>query len=169
MPARVRKEQLRVKDVFDVDRTLAVVVEDSTPFREVVRRFAERADLRGIFVVGSDRKLSGVITRQDLLTWARLAFGPTGLETRFSWGRLLRLAQASNAREACHPDSHLASVHPEDTLAEALAKMTTYELIDVPVVDTRGHILGDIRLTEILAKALEIDLRRSKSQAQGCS
>ena len=34
--------------------------------------------------------------------------------------------------------------------------MISYELIDVPVVDKEGRILGDIRLTEILAKALEL-------------
>ena len=156
MAAKQQNRRLRVRDVFSIDRSLALVVDEDTPLKEVIRKFAERADLRGIFVVDGNRRLAGVITRGDLLAWARLAFGPRGPESRFSWDRLRRLTEATTAKEACSRYCHLSAVRPDDPLETALIHMISYELIDVPVVDKEGRILGDIRLTEILAKALEL-------------
>ncbi len=120
-----------------------------------MRQFADRAELRGIFVVDANQRLTGVITRHDLLAWASVAFGPPGLQTRFSFRRLVQIAHATTAKEACHPHSHLAAVHPDDPLDLALGRMVVHHLIDVPVVDREGKILGDLRLTELLARTLK--------------
>lgn len=156
MATKHRNRRMFVRDVFSIDRSFALVVNGDTPLEEVIRKFAGRADLRGIFVVDGNRKLAGVITRGDLLAWARLAFGPRGQESRFSRDRLRRLTGATTAREACSRYSHLSAVRTDDPPETALTNMISYELIDVPVVDKEGRILGDIRLTEILAKALEL-------------
>lgn len=147
--------KLRVKDVYAPSHMLSLVVPENTPIQEVIRRFAEQPELRGIFVVDSAKRLTGVITRTDLLAWASIAFGPPGLQSRFSFRRLVQLANATTAKEACHPHSHLAAVSPNDGLDEALGRMVAHDLIDVPVVDAKGKILGDLRLTQILAKTLE--------------
>ncbi len=156
MAVKESGRKLLVRDVFNLDESLAITVDENTPFEDVIRRFAERAELRGIFVVDKAGKLTGVINRPDLLGWASLVFGPMGLESSFSWKRMMRLAHATTAKEACNPFSHLAAVRPDQPLVEALANMVAHHLIDVPVVDKDGRVLGDIRLTEVLLKALEL-------------
>ncbi len=146
--------RLHVRDVFAIDRTLAVVVPEDAPFEDVVKRFAKRADLRGIFVVDSAKRLVGVITRQDLLHWAANRLGVADPD-RHAWRDLYRVMTAATAKAACRPRSHLAAVHPSDDLEVAFHRMLENELIDIPVVDGEGRILGDIRLTEILAKVFE--------------
>lgn len=159
--------KLHVRDVFDPARTLALIVDEDTPFEEVIRRFAERTDLRGIFVVDAKRRLTGVITRTDLLSWASLVFRSPGPPSRVGWGRLFRLARATTAKEACQPHSHLSRVSPDDPLDEALARMVAHKLIDLPVVDADGRILGDLRLTELLVKALDVAERGQGGRARG--
>jgi CBS domain-containing protein len=153
--SKKKTKQLLVRDVFEIDRSLGIQVKEDTPIRTVIREFAERGELRGVFVVDDKGTLTGVVTRHDLLAWAAVVIGHLGVEYRFSWERLLRIASATTAKEACHPMSRFASVRPDDPLSHALLIMVTHHLIDVPVLDTKGRIIGDLRLTEVLAKALE--------------
>ncbi len=147
-------QKLLVRDVFDIDRSLAVVVPQSTPFFDVVKQFATRAELRGIFVVDGDKHLTGVITRQDLLHWAANHLGIPDPENE-SWHDLYRVATANTAQDACRPRSDACSVQLDDPLENVFREMFDNELIDIPVVDDEGHIIGDIRLTEILAKVFQ--------------
>lgn len=50
----------------------------------------------------------------------------------------------------------LAGVRPGDAIDVALADMVALDFIDVPVVDGRGRLVGDVRLTEVLARAVKI-------------
>lgn len=141
-----RRHRWRVADVFDIDRSQAILVTPSTPLAEVVGAFVGRADLRGIFVVDAKGRLTGVITRQDLLHWAaeHLDLGRGGgLDAH-------RMLTAGTAQEASRPQSAWCTVHPQDPLEDAFRLMRENELIDIPVVDDGGKILGDVRLTEIL-------------------
>ena len=97
-----------------------------------------------------------MLTRQDLLAWAGVTLGSEWFVRRFPAARLTRLARAETVRAACRPDSHLTGVRPDEAIDVALADMVDFDLIDVPVVDERGRLVGDIRLTEVLAKAVEI-------------
>jgi len=154
--ADTRSRNVRVRDVFGIDRTPPIVADPDSSFLEVLRRFAKHASVRGIFVVDRNQKLVGVLTRQDLLARACVAFGSEGFVRRFPAARLTRLAHAETVRAACRPDSQLAAVRPGDAIDVALADMVAFDLIDVPVVDERGRLVGDLRLTEVVAKAVEI-------------
>ncbi len=154
MQTHTKRATLRVRDVVDIDQSRAVIIPNSTPFEEVVRAFAQRGDLRGIFVVDAQEHLTGVITRQDLLHWAaeRLRVpDPRGQD----WRDVYRVMTASTAKQACRKRSAECAVRLDDPLERVLAKMFENELIDVPVVDEQGHIVGDVRLTEILRKVIE--------------
>ncbi len=154
MPLRHKVAGLKVRDVFNIDDSLAIIVPGHMPFEEVVRRFAQRADLRGVFVVDGKQRLTGVITRQDLLHWAA---GHLHLRDPIpdSWRDIYRVMGAAVAQDACRPRSERCSVKPDQKLEEVLYLMLENELIDIPVVDDEGTILGDVRLTEILAKVFE--------------
>ena len=139
-----------------IDRTPSIVADPDISFLEVLRRFAKHASVRGVFVVDRNQKLVGVLTRQDLLAWVGVTFGSEWFVRRLPAARLTRLAHAETVRAACRPDSHLTAVRPSDAIDVALADMVAFDLIDVPVVDERGRLVGDLRLTEVVAKAVEI-------------
>ncbi len=46
--------------------------------------------------------------------------------------------------------SHHIYVKPEDDIITALELMVSSDLVDMPVVDRQGKILGDITISEIL-------------------
>jgi len=148
-----------IGDVYTMDRRPSLLVGPDERFTAVVRRFAERPEMRGIFVVGEKDRLIGVITRRDLLDWARVQLGEATYSTEEAWlaedVRLTALMRAITAGEVMRPGSEAAAVRPSDTLAEALRRMIAHDLICLPVVDEQGWVLGDLKLTEVLACALE--------------
>jgi Mg/Co/Ni transporter MgtE len=99
-----------------------------------------------------------VITRRDLLDWARIQIGTSFYAADEHWlkedARLFEVMRASKAREVARLNSAEAAVKLDDPLSEALRKMLTLDLICVPVVDEQGVIIGDIKITEILHQVL---------------
>jgi len=140
----------------------SLIVDESTPLKEVIIKFAEREELRGIFVINNEQRLTGVITRSDLLIWTRLKFGLKGSDDFFQWRHVFEVAQATVAKDICCKDSDITFVHPDTPIEETLIMMQNHELIDIPVVDKEGRILGDVHLSDILAKILKLDVPKRK-------
>ncbi len=146
---------LRVQDVFDIDRSEAIVVPKQTSFTEVVRKFAGHNDLRGVFVVDGKQRLAGVITRQDLLHYAAEKLGVPDPDPR-AWRDMYRVMTAATAIDACRRGSEGCAVTVDEPLETVLRHMFESELIDIPVVDSDGKIIGDVRLTEVLTKVMSM-------------
>jgi CBS domain-containing protein len=151
--------ELTVGDACHLDLSPPIIVGPDEDFAEIIRRFAIRADLRGIFVADAEGHLLGVITRSDLLDWARIKLGAAlqaPLRDLDKTLRLVSLMRASTAGEVMHPHSQRAAVRPDDPLAHALRLMIELDLIVLPVVDENNRIIGDLKLAEVLAKAAEL-------------
>jgi CBS-domain-containing membrane protein len=153
-----RLRSLTVKDTYTLDKTPSLITHPADDFADVVRRFAQQPDLRGIFLADEDCHLLGVITRRDLLDWARVQLGTSFYSEKEHWlkedVRLFELMRASSTEEVARPDSAEAAVRLDDPLSEALRKMLVLDLICLPVVDEAGKIIGDLKFTEILYQAL---------------
>ena len=67
-----------------------------------------------------------------------------------SRGQMRRLLKAERAADLAAAGSEEAAVHLDETVADALQKMTYDGLTDIPVVDADGRIVNDLRLSEIL-------------------
>ena len=153
-----RLKRLTVQDAYTMDKTPSLITNPDDDFSDVVRRFAEQPELRGIFIADGEWRLLGVITRRDLLDWARVQLGASFYAEKEDWlkedVRLFELMRASKAQEVAHADSAEAAVLLNDPLSEALRKMIVLDLICLPVVDDQGIIIGDLKFTEILYQAL---------------
>jgi CBS domain-containing protein len=159
------KKPIRVRDVYDPEQMLAVLVDADEPLEDVLRRFAEEAWLRGVFVIDETEQLVGVITRTDLLDWARLRLGTALRGMAYEpdhLARLGRLVGSAKARDAIHPDSQQAVVQPDDPVDHAVQLMLEQDLIAIPVVDDERRILGDLTLSRVLRHLL--DLNNSKHE-----
>ncbi len=152
-------QKLTVRDAYHLDASPSFIVEPDEDFANIIQRFANLSELRGIFVADGERPLLGIITRTDLLTWARVKIGPPTevlsspkVENAI---RLINLMRASTAGQFMRPDSHPLAVKPDDSLAHALRMMVETDLIVLPVVDEANRIVGDIKLSELLARVAQ--------------
>jgi len=159
-----RSKKLLVQDVYDPNKMHSLVVDEDELVEKVIKAFAEQPSLRGIFVVDKEKAFKGVITRRDLLNWARIQLG-IGVDRREISraarmseviGELIRYAYASTAKELVRQYSYRVYVKPEDSIISALNIMFLSDLIDIPVIDGQGKIIGDLKLNEILNEIIKI-------------
>lgn len=151
-------QKLTVRDAYNFDPHLSLIVGPDEDFVKIIQRFASLPELRGIFVADSEQRLLGVITRTDLLDWARMKLSP--LSQGFSprqekTFRLISLIHASTAGQVMHPDSHRSAVKPDDSLAHALRLMIELDLVVLPVVDEANRIVEDLKLSELMARVAQ--------------
>ena len=154
-------KKLTVRDAYDFDPHPSLIVGPDEDFAKIIQRFANLPELRGIFVADSEKRLLGVITRRDLLAWARVKIDSPEeilcspkVEDAI---RLICLMRASTVGQFMRPNSHRAAVKPDDSLAHALRLMIELDLIVLPVVDEAGRIVEDLKLSELLARAIQED------------
>ena len=151
-------QKLVVRDAYQRDLTPSLIVSFDEDFSLVIKRFANQPEARGIFVADEARHLLGVITRRDLLDWARVKLG-SALQLKWSTKsqafRLITLMHASKAGEVMHSESQRAAVKADDSLAKALQLMIDLDLVVLPVVDDANRIIEDLKLDEILATIAE--------------
>ena len=67
-----------------------------------------------------------------------------------------RIVDARKAKDLVSTDPQGLVVKETDTLQTALDKMLDFEEDVLPVVDNERRILGDLRLSEVLLKAIEV-------------
>ena len=108
-------QNLFVKDAYRLNDEDPIVVRMQDEISQVIDNCAHHAELTGIFVVEGDNRFSGVITRTDLLDWARVNLGAALLKPvadRDKALRLVSLIHASTVREILHPETKMRRFLP---------------------------------------------------------
>jgi len=140
----------RVSEVYRLHGMASAVVPDDSPLESIVIKFADEPGLWGIFLVSSQRRFTGVVTRIDLLRWAHFQlFGSKG-RRKMTVSEFFRLVDAKKAKDLCRGDQQALSVKESDSLQAALDKMLDQEEDVLPVLDSQGEIIDDLRLSEVL-------------------
>jgi Mg/Co/Ni transporter MgtE len=153
-------KKLTVRDACNFDPNPSLIVGADEDFAEIIQRFATLPELRGIFVVDDEKRLLGVITQTELLDWARVNIGSpmellsTPVEDAV---RLINLMRACTVGQFMRPDSHRSAVKPDDSLAHALHLMVEMSLIVLPVIDESNRVVEDLKISELLALAIQDD------------
>ena len=152
-PVVEAKEHLIMKEtpinlVCQQSTMQGLIVPEDMPLEEAINQFASDPGLHGIFLVDDNQRLVG--------DWARLKFHLPPKGNPFSVGKTRRLMSAKTAKDLAMVDSHQMAVRLTDTLADALIKMEQYNLEDIAVVNNEGHIVNDLRLSEVLIFALQV-------------
>ena len=150
-------KKIKVKDIYRLDDDNPIFLKLPDDFSQVVINFANHAELRGIFVVDDDDRFLGVITRTDMLDWARVKLGGFKLKPLTDMDKTLRLItliRATSVGEILRSETKQAAVKTEDTLERALRVMVKTDLIVLPVVDEEQCVIGRLRLAELLNQTL---------------
>lgn len=140
---------LLVKDVFE-NTTLSLIVNEEEKITEIIKHYAEKSSLRGIFVVDKEQKLKGAITRNDLLQWAKFKIGANLGSDVVAVDEINRYVYSSTAKDIMHKYSAEAYVKPEDSLDLALDIMLNEDTLAIPVIDDEKKIIGDLIFSEVL-------------------
>lgn len=152
-----------VREVYDPQGAFSLLVPSEAPLEGVLRCFAQETCLRSLFVTAPDGRLVGVITRSDLLHWARLRLGTALRGVAGETETILRLVQllrASTAGDAIHPGSDKVAVRLDDPLDLALQRMLQADLIAIPVVDDEGRVVGDLTFSRVVRYVLDMEEKR---------
>lgn len=150
-------QKLTVKDAYLLADEDPVILRLTDGFSLAIHDFAHQAELRGLFVVDQEDRFVGVITRTDLLDWARVKLGAIfqkPLTNADKTIRLVNLINAESVSDVLHPETINAAVLPSDSLALALQKMIDSDSIILPVIDKSQHIIGSLTLSELLNRVL---------------
>jgi CBS domain-containing protein len=153
---------IRVRDVSELHGTATVSVSENTSLEDVITRLAADPGVRGICLVDSGQRFFGMITPPDLLKWTAFRLGSWfPAPGRLSTASVLGIVSATTAKHLARGDWRSLGVRPNDTLGRALKQMIDNEVDTIPVLDAEGRILGDLRLSEVLHKALQAGARFS--------
>lgn len=144
---------LRVKDVYNSDMH-SLVVDKDTPVEDVIKSFVKKPELRGIFIVDEKKQLIGVITRHDLVTWAKFMAGVPQAKNVNDISESIRVL-SKTAEGMIRKETKNAAVKLDDNINTALDKMISLDLIDVPVVNGKDKVVGDLQLVKILKAIIE--------------
>ena len=150
-------QKLTVKDAYRLDDEDPVMLRLNDEISQVINNFAHHADLRGVFVIDDDNRFSGVITRTDLLDWARVKLGVVLQKPLIDTDKTIRLTTiigASTVGDILRPETNKVAFFANETLAHALQMMIEAGLIVLPVIDESQYIIGNLTLSEILSLAL---------------
>lgn len=153
----IKLQSIKVKEAFHLDLEDPILLKVDDEFRQVIKNFADHVELRGIFVLDQDDHFLGVITRSDLLDWTRAKLGTILLRPLTDMNKTIRLVilvSAEKVGDILRPETRNAAVHEDDTLDMALKIMLDTDLSVLPVVDASNHVIGRLRLSELLNMAL---------------
>ena len=150
-------EKLSVAEAYRLDDEEPIRLRLDDEISLIITTFAAHSDVRGVFVVDEMNRFAGVITRTDLLDWARVKLGAVLFGPRVDMEKSIRIAtlvHASKIGDILRPETSKIAVLGSDRLARAARLMIEANLIVLPVIDEGQQIIGSLTLSELLNAAL---------------
>jgi CBS domain-containing protein len=147
---------IKVEEVYRLHETAYEEVTESVSLEEVIKIFACKPAIRAVFMLDGRKAYAGTFSRLELLRWLHIQlFGGKG-RREIPIAEFYRLASAKVAKDLMSRDTSRFSVKETDSLQTALDLMLDYEEDIIPVVNTENRVIGDLRLSEILLKAIDV-------------
>ena len=151
--------------VGEVMTTLVVTVDRITPYQEIARLLTEHK-IGGMPVLMMGRQVAGVVTESDLLAAEDKAARDARLdaETPGRWRRHKPQPAALTAGTLMSKPA--ITIRPDATIAGAARMMNTHGIGRLPVVDSKGKLVGIVSRRDLLSVFLrpDIDIARDVGQ-----
>jgi CBS domain-containing protein len=140
--------------VAAVMTTDVVAVTTAEPFKNLASLFVDQR-ISTLPVVGRDGRLAGIVSESDLLAKAERQADPGGRRPR----RGRRAARAKAAADCASEvmTTHVVTVRPDATVAEAARVMDRHQVTCLPVVDEVGKLHGIVSPRDLLRVFLRPD------------
>jgi CBS domain-containing protein len=149
------KTGIPVADICHRTPMTAFVVTHDTPLREVIDRLTDQYHAIPIFVTDTTERLHGIVHHDDLRDWVRLQCNLMPISGRVSVGKTRRLLSAQTIGELAQHEGSLMSVRLDESLTDAMTKMSAYGRNHIAVVDGNGRFVNTLNLQDILSFMLD--------------
>jgi CBS-domain-containing membrane protein len=149
-----KMKNICVRDVCDIEGMPCVVTPEDEPLENVIRRFAQSPLCGGVFLVDSQQRFAGIVTRTSLLKWASIQLSER-LGGRVSTSDILSSAFSTKAKDVARGNWRTMGVKTTDDIQTALHQMIDSGVDYIPVLSKDGRVQGSLGLSQVLLKALE--------------
>ncbi len=156
-------KSITVGEVHDTHVSAFETVREFVSLDVVISMFAARASVQAVFVVDDSGNYKDAITWDDLLKWVTVEVAGGESSRSMSAGNVRRSLFAANTGDLVRGRSMVPPVSESADLATALRIMMDSSEPVLPVVDRGGMVVGDLRVSEILAAALDYDAPSMKA------
>ena len=146
-------EKIRVKQIRKLLKAEPTVVSKDDDIKTLIFSMIDDPRVRSLFVVDEKKKLIGIITLQDLVSFAfkdYISMDDLGYN-------IVKDALAKKAEDII--SAYNIYVKEENTLTECFNLMFNNGLESIPVVDDNHVVIGVVNMLELLTTWLEIDIR----------
>ena len=128
----------------------AIVLEDAT-IEEIIQIFIGNPIIRAVYVVDKKDILVGIITVHDILKKVSVDFFSLSSlysDSSFSGYKIASVINDSTARDLMNPEVYF--VHDDDPIEKAFNLLFKYTAGEIPVVDKKEKVIGDLNIIELL-------------------
>jgi CBS domain-containing protein len=147
MPERLesnaRDITMKVSEWVKLHPNQPVTVPPDSSIEQVTTDFLAHAALRDLYGASSERHIIGHIRHRRLAQLLLTEHLPVQ-----SSRQIMERIFGGSAEELMEND--FVTAHPNEELDNVFHRMLEYEVEDMPVVDSRQRIIGNINLTDIL-------------------
>ncbi len=144
-------KETKVKEIRKFITIEPSVVIESDSIRTVIDIFIENPVIRAVYVVDKKDVLIGIITIQDILKRISIDFSSisslysdssfTGYDIALSTGN-------TTAGRIMNPEVYF--VYDDDPIEKAFSLLFQYKAGEIPVVDSKERLIGDLNIIELL-------------------
>lgn len=152
-------KSIPVKEVYQLHGKASITIPEDAALDYVVALLGHEPRLQGVFMVDSNQRYVGMISRFDLLKWTQAQLYGEKQKTEIQLKELLQAVKAKQAKDIEIHNGGSQVVRENDSLQVALDLMISYQEDILPVIDRNNKIIGDLSLSELLSKALEIGIQ----------
>ena len=139
---------MKVSEWIGLHPAMPVTVPPDVESEAIAETFLSHPHLRDIYVVSPEGAVLGFIRHRRLAQILLSEYLPIQ-----SSHQIIERVSGGSARELMEAD--FVSAHPDEQLDNVLNQMLEYEVEDMPVLDNRRRIVGNINLTEVLRAVRE--------------
>jgi len=136
-------EKIKVKNVSTLITKKASIVKNDARVMEIAKEIVKDPKTRGVYVIDSNNKLSGIIPVINLVQYLFYEYIPN----EFLYYTAIKPLEYVTAEDIMLPPVY---VKENDTLDIAFQKMLGKELKEIPVVDDSMHIVGNLNILELI-------------------
>ena len=137
---------MKVKDVNKFITIEPPVVRDNTPIKEVIEVLLKDPLSRSIYVVNEKNVLIGIIPTSIIIKATHILKGKKTLRKEDAFDAL-KISMAKVAKDIMHPPVY---VFEDEDIKDVLEEMVTGEYQELPVVNNKKEVVGDLNCLEII-------------------
>jgi CBS domain-containing protein len=143
---------MKVKEVHKYITIEPPIVRENVPIKEVIEALLKDPRSRSVYVINDNGVLTGIIPTSMILKATHILKGKKTLRKEDAFDAM-KISTAKTAKDIMHPPIY---VFEEEDIKNVLEEMVIGEYQELPVVDSKKRVIGDLNCLEIIKAIWEL-------------